>query len=383
MRIGMIYSTPFPPREGIGFYVWNLSRWLINQGHQVHLITRGKFPTKQYKTAEGILVWKPCFLPLYPFHVQTHNLFVSLLLRHLEHELDLLHLHSPLVKLPKTSLPVIVTIHTPIKADSRSVRLDNLFSLLIKLQTPFSLAVETDVIQKAQRLTTVASSVRQELSEYGIEPERIAVVGNGVDVHLFCPAELYPGDSSSQYVLTVSRLAPRKGLEDLIQSAKIVHKLCPNLHFIIIGEGPLRKNFHSLIARLGLEEVVHLRGHVHDRTELVAYYQKCVAYVHPSHYEGLPTSLLEAMACARPIIATAVSGNLDVIENGKNGLLVPPQQPEQLADAILRVLSSPELTYQLSMAARETVCERYSWDTIGQRYLMEYQALLGSRSVSI
>ena len=179
------------------------------------------------------------------------------------------------------------------------------------------------------------------------------------------------------YVLTVGRLAPRKGLEDLIQSAKIVLKYHPNLRFIVLGEGPLRPNLQRLVTQLNLKDSVFLLGHVHQRTRLISYYQHCMMYVHPSHYEGLPTSLLEAMACGRPVIAAAVSGNLDIIENQKNGLLVPPHQPEQLADAILNLIAKPTLAQQMGIEARATVCNHYSWDVVGKRYLQEYQVLLG------
>jgi len=377
MRIGMIFSTPFPPQEGIGFYVWNLSRWLVSQGHEVHLITRGGLFSDQYITPEGIFVWKPCFLPLYPFHVQFHNLFVNRLTHQLENKLDLFHLHSPLVKMPQTGLPTIATIHTPIKGYSRAVKVSDIYSLLIKLQTPFSLRVETELMHRVHRLTTVANTVRREFTEYGINPQRVAVLGNGVDIDLFKPAQILMPNDQPMYVLTVGRLAPRKGLEDLIQSAKIVLKYHPNLRFIVLGEGPLRPNLQRLVTQLNLKDSVFLLGHVHQRTRLISYYQHCMMYVHPSHYEGLPTSLLEAMACGRPVIAAAVSGNLDIIENQKNGLLVPPHQPEQLADAILNLIAKPTLAQQMGIEARATVCNHYSWDVVGKRYLQEYQVLLG------
>lgn len=375
MRIGMIFSTPFPPVEGIGFYVWNLARQLAKQGHTVHLITRGKIAPLQSEIAQGIVIWKPPFLPVYPFHVDLHTLFVNHLIKKLESQLDLLHLHSPLVKAPRTSLPILVTVHTPIRADSRAVRVRNLSTLLIKLQTPFSLAVETDLLHRANQVIAVANSVAQELGEYGINPQGVAVLWNGVDTHLFQPA-LTGAENQPPTVLTVGRLAPRKGLEDLLECAYILHKEQPNLRFILLGDGPLKGELQTMATKLGLKDVVIFYGHIHDRAELVRHYQNASVYVQPSHYEGMPTTLLEAMACAKPIVATAVSGHLDILKDGENSLLVAPRQPEQLARAVRYLLSAPQQARRLGAAARQAVCEQYTWEAIAQNYIRQYQSLL-------
>jgi len=118
-------------------------------------------------------------------------------------------------------------------------------------------------------------------------------------------------------------------------------------------------------------------GHVTSRNEMAGLYQEAIAYIHPAHYEGLPTVLLEAMACTRPVIATAVSGALDVVKDGVNGLLVPPHQPEALAKAIETLLETPGLGDRLGLAACETIHAHYSWDLVGLKYLAQYQALLG------
>jgi glycosyltransferase involved in cell wall biosynthesis len=108
---------------------------------------------------------------------------------------------------------------------------------------------------------------------------------------------------------------------------------------------------------------------------MAALYQRAAVFVHPAHYEGLPTVLLEAMACGRPVVATAVSGALDVIQPGENGLLVPPRNPSEMAAAILRLLADPAMAERLGRAARHTVEERYSWEKVGSRYLQLYQQL--------
>lgn len=379
MRICLIFSEPFPPEEGIGFYVWNLSRYLTQFGHQVQIVTRGGVEKTSREVVGGVTIWRPPFFPLYPFHVHVHGAFVDKLLRTLETEVDLIHLHTPLVKRPKTKLPLLVTVHTPMKADTGAVTTDNLLGWLVKLQAPVSYRLEQQLFQQA-RLTAVSSSVAAELEEYGVNRRQVRVLGNGVDTELFTPpangARPNGRAASHPYALTVARLAPRKGVADLVACAAYVVQEAPDFRFLIAGAGPMEKALQAAIARRGLEENVILLGHVADRAQLIDLYRQATLFVHPAHYEGLPTVLLEAMACGSPVVTTAVSGALDVVAHECNGLLVPPRAPEQMAEAILRLLRDPVWAGQLGAAARETVETRYAWSIVAHNYVAEYQALL-------
>jgi glycosyltransferase involved in cell wall biosynthesis len=374
MRIAMLLSAPLPPREGIGFYAWNLALCLKAQGHEVHLITRGSLRPAQPECVEGITIWRPLYIPIFPFHTHFHNLFVTQLIRKLEDDLDLLHIHTPLVMPPATRLPILVTVHTPLKADIRSVQKKDLLGLLIAMQAPFSFAIENRLFQRADRFAAVASSVGREMAEYGINPKDVTVIGNGVDADFFVPGKEQPL-GQNPYFLTVGRLTVRKGLEDLIAAAKMVIGKYPSMKFVILGSGPFHKDLLRLIAANHLESNVILPGHIQDRSRLLKYYQEAFAYIHPAHYEGLPTVLLEAMACGKTVIATAVSGALDVIRDGQNGFFVPPRRPALLAEMLIKILDQPNLAAHLGQAARKTICAEFSWQVIGARYLAQYRAL--------
>ena len=375
MRIAMILSVPFPPQEGIGFYVWNLSKQLMKLGHEVQIITRGgPYPTS-FEEVGGIPVWRPPFLPVFPFHVHLHSLFVDTLLNKLRVDIDLVHLHTPLVKFPRLNKPVVVTVHTPMRADIREVEINSWLGLLIKLQAPVSYLLEQEIFQRSDQLFAVANSVALELGEYGISPESVAVMGNGADTDIF-----YPKTSSSNqgqpYTLTVGRLGPRKGLDDLIQAAEIVLSEKPNLKFLIAGRGPYEGKLRREIAKRNLCDRVLLLGHITDRNKMAELYRGATAYIHPAHYEGLPTVLIEAMACGCPVIATAVSGALDVLQDGINGLLTPPRNSAQLAKTLLRLLNDPDLGKQIAQAGHQTIEERYSWKVVGRNYQVLYEQTL-------
>lgn len=371
MRIGMLLSGPLPPVEGIGFYAWNLAVLLRDEGHTVHLVTRGgSGPVSEQ--VNGIHIWRPLFLPFYPLHVHLHGIFVAQWLRKLEPALDLLHLHSPLVPVPCTHLPMLVTVHTPLRADIRAaLAAGSPLSPGIRLQAPVSFALERALFRRASRVVAVSGGVAADLEEYGFRAADVPVVGNGVDTRFFTPSEL----PKQGYFLTVGRLAPRKGLEDFIDAAAALAELT-EARFLIAGEGPLRASLEARIRQKNLQGRVQLLGHIQDRAALRQWYRGALAYVHPAHYEGLSTALLEAMACGSAILATQINGVQDALEANHNSLLVPPGQPAQLAGQMLNLYSDARLGLRLGAAARQTAEERFSWPTIGARYLAIYRQML-------
>lgn len=118
-----------------------------------------------------------------------------------------------------------------------------------------------------------------------------------------------------------------------------------------------------MINELGLKKNIYFAGFV-DRSKLLEYYQNATIYVLPSYYEGLPTTLLEAMSCGIPSIATDVEGSSELISDGETGLLVPPRNPKRLAEAILRLLEAEELRQKLGDNARKHIVNNYDWEII-------------------
>lgn len=129
------------------------------------------------------------------------------------------------------------------------------------------------------------------------------------------------------------------------------------------------------ISQLGLEKHFIFYNYV-TTDKLLELYQKATLYVLPSYYEGLPTSLLEALSCGIPCIATDVAGNNELIINGVNGILIPPHNPEKLAAAIENLLCNKDLQNKYSINGRKTVVENYSWEIIAEKYIALYQKLL-------
>jgi glycosyltransferase involved in cell wall biosynthesis len=372
----MVISVPMPPQEGIGYYVWNLSRYLREQGHKVQIVTRGERNRPSHEMLEDIPVWRPRFYPAYPFHVHLHRIFVQRMVRRLEVDVDLFHLHTPLPAPVGTRRPQMVTAHTTLRAQAKVIPVDSLHTLLVRAQIPVSNLIEQQLFRRADQIVAYARTVAQELSEYGVDRKTVQVLGNGVNTNQFYPIQSGRGASAGEiYIFAAARLAVRKGFEDLIEAMSYVVRQFPGVGLRIAGAGPLEGRLRANAEQLGLDRAVRFLGHV-GREQMLALYQGATVFAHAAHYEGLPGVLLEAMACGNAVVCTAVSGALDVVQDGVNGLRVPPHAPEELAAGICRLLGDAELRAQVGVAARRTVEERFSWKVVGAAYLGCYQELL-------
>lgn len=374
LHICMI-SRDFPPvAGGIGYYVHNLSKKLVERGHRVTVITQGSMSKTRMEMLDGIEVFRAPFFPLYPFHIQIHGFFVDSLFRKLEPKLTLVHLHTPMPPPIETSLPVMTTVHTSMKADARYHEVIDLSSLAERLQSMFVYPrMELKLLRASMKITAVSQSVAKELKEYGLDVQEITVVGNGVDEKTFVP--LRNRNCTEKYVLFTGFLKPRKGLFDLIECAEYVCRVYSDVNFVICGTGPFLRKLEQEIRSKGLHKRILLLGYV-NRNKLIQTFQNATVQVLPSHYEGLPTVLLEAMSCGVPVVATDIGGNSDVISSGVNGFLVPPKCPEEMAKIVMRLIDDASLRENIGRAARKTIEKYYTWDKIADNILKCYENML-------
>lgn len=378
MRICMVISTPFPPEEGIGYYTYNLSKKLIEKGHQVVVITRGFWSRTERESIDDIEVIKAPFIPIYPFYIHVHGMLVDKVFKKLESKVDVVHFHTPLPPLIKTSLPVVTTIHTPMLSDNRYIEVSSLYSLLSKISARLvSYPVELKLIQASDIVTTVSKSVAQELKEYHLNPEKVIVVGNGVDEKFFYPKQKILEDGK-KYIMFAGRIDREKGLFDLVESATYICSEKPDVFFIIAGKGRDLGKLQWSIRKAKLQDRFIFPGQV-DKDQLVKLYQNATIFVFPSYHEGLPGAVLEAMSCGLPVIATDVRGNRDLISNGETGILVPPRSPKKMAEAISMLLEDEKLRKTLGKNARKIVERSYTWDVVSNKFLRCYESLVEDR----
>lgn len=375
MKICMI-TGDFPPNcGGIGNYVSNLSLKLKEKGHTVTIITRHDNLGVKKEYFYGIDIYRISCPKIYPFHARIHtHLSQKFFLDNLSHTTDIIHYHSPLIGFFSTEHPSIVTEHGTVFGGIKNSRFEDLNSLMQMLFLPEFYCLDKKVMKNADIIASVSTSCTNEIkNKYNITPEKIFTVGNGVDVNFFCPKN--DNIQNLPYVLYTGRLDSRKGLIDLIYAAHILHLRYPHVNFIFTGKGPYKKFIEKKIKQLKLENTIFLVNYV-SKNELLKLYQNATIYILPSYYEGLPTSLLEALSCGISCIATNVSGNNEIIVHGSNGLLTPPNNPRKLADSIEYLLENLDEKRKFSITGRETIISHYSWDTIADHYIELYKKLL-------
>jgi glycosyltransferase involved in cell wall biosynthesis len=371
----MICDSIPPVAAGPGYHVYGLSMKLMERKHEVTIITRGSWNKSCYKEViNGITVYRVRFIPIYPFHLQLHGFFISIFLKSLQSSFDLIHLHNANIPLIDTSLPKVVTVHGTMKGYMPYRKVLDLPSLLVRAFASMYVAIDRQIVKSADKVIAISKACANELRLfYGIKNS--AVIPNAVDSNFFSP--LNPKDDQPSYALYSGRLSSEKGLIDLINAARYVCSKSRDFNFVIAGNGPLEWQLRKLVSTLDLERNFVFTGHVNHVT-LLKYYQNATMFVLPSYREGLPTTLLEAMSCGLPVVATAISGITDVVDDLKTGLLVPPNSPETLANAIMMLLEDSKLREEIAGNARQHVRHYYDWETITSEIERVYLSLYDS-----
>ncbi|MFQ5677961.1 MAG: glycosyltransferase family 4 protein [Gemmatimonadota bacterium] len=177
-----------------------------------------------------------------------------------------------------------------------------------------------------------------------------------------------PFQDKEMHLLFVGRLVERKGVEVLVRALPRILARRP-ARLTIVGEGSRERNIRAAATASGVEPVIRFAGHV-SREELSRLYATCDLFVLPAvvdakgDTEGLGVVLLEALRFARPVVASAVGGIPDIVQDGRSGWLVPPGDPAALAGAILRIAADPEAARRIGEAGRRRVERRFSWERI-------------------
>ena len=194
----------------------------------------------------------------------------------------------------------------------------------------------------------------------------IEVIPDGIDLDRFQPA--LGSEKETVRVLSIGRLIPRKGFDTLLRAAAIVRdRTRTPFEVEIVGDGPERKALEALAQRLGITALVRFAGTV-PYERLPERYAAADLYVLPSHAEGMPLVVLEAMATELPIVATDVQGMDELVADGVNGRRFPPGDAERLAEHLLELLGDAERRRAFGRASRARV-EPYAWSNVAEAYL--------------
>ena len=219
------------------------------------------------------------------------------------------------------------------------------------------------------RIIAVSEKTRtHHLKTGGLDPNKVTTVYNGIDIARFKVTnesqitktkQVLHLPLNSQIIITVAVLREPKGIQYMINALPAILEEIPDIHYLVVGDGAYGTSLKDLSAALSIQDHITFAGHRTDIPDLLACGD---IFVLPTLGDALPTVLIEALAAGKPIVASNVGGVPEIIENGVNGVLIPPGDSSGLADACLQLLKNREQASQMILAGSQTVWQRFNVD---------------------
>ncbi len=399
MNVLMLAPEFLPAWGGVGVYISEIAKKMPNDV-EVHILTPLRTQFKHNKIEENDTIQKhiPPNIHVHNVGIAKENFFYNLsfqmnCLRNVpqfikENDIDIIHSQSAMPDLflspQKVKVPIVTTIHTTIEQQLKTIKKTNSSfreldssEKMTNLFGPFLKFIENYYYQQDRHYITVSQWGKDTiLKEKKIEPDNITVIHNGVDTAAFTPenkrkeCNYYPEliDIDSLKILYLSRLINSKGIYSLISAFPKIMKAI-DAHFIIAGAGKqifIDEHFKKNYSYLGYV--------THERTPFL--YTSAEIFVLPSFSENFPLSILESMASQNSVIATEVGGIPEMIQTYQNGLLIPPNDPDSIARAIIELGEDTALRKKLSENARNSVIEKFNWKTAALETKKYYDKVL-------
>jgi len=363
----MVIPGFYPIRGGAETMVRGLSIKLNKMGIQTHVMTfnmdkkwhpkwRGKI-----EVVDGIKVFKIPALKLLPSSPRVNmnvNLipgnFISIM-----KDYDIIHFHEAELSFPLFSSlikkPKILHLHG---INTNFIERYHIHRIIFKYIANYYIAITKEM--------------RNDLIRLGICQSRIIYLPNAIDVELFHPSI----NKENNLIMYLGRITPVKGLHILLTSLRYLKN---PVRLIIIGPINDLKYYETIIRLIekekqrGKNQVEYLG--VLPLKEAIAFYQRATVFILPSYWEAFPVTILEALSCGTPVIATPVGGVPEIIKNHETGILVPPGNSIQLAKAIDYLLENEDVRSKLSCEGRKLVEEKYSLDIACKKLYLIYRQL--------
>ena len=371
-----VFERDKPGASGLSDIVWNWSYHLIEQGQDVHIVAPY---TSETKIPKGVVFHRMEIPRWFYRNVVGHLLLIYSgwrLIRSIP-AVDVVQapeylstaVFSLMLKHPHIVLIVPGNIYERIQHGNP---FDWTMTTVLKIAAAIS-------ARHCVRVVATTDDMRLWWVRTGTHPTKIVVIPYGVNTHLFAPvanARIQLGIPSNQYsIVYVGRLSHEKGVATLLQAMHAVIQHVPTAHLHVIGEGPQYTALVEQAQILGIADHITWHGWIHQH-DLPRYYSAAHITVLPSLSEGLPRTMLEALACGSPFIGSAITGIDECITHEKTGILVPPNNADALAHSILRLLQDPAFAQFLGQNARTFVVQHHSWAAIVQRIQEEVYAPL-------
>jgi len=371
MKIALVSPYDFAYPGGVVNHISSLESHFTRMGNEVRVIA---------PMSRGVSVFGDRFIPIgrpraIPTSGSIARVTISVRLSSQvkavfdEEKFDIIHLHEPLM--PMLCTTVLRLANTPTVGTFHAFGGRPGYDF----GKPLTTILLRRWLNKLDGKIAVSKPAMEFASRYF--PAHYDIIPNGVDLERFSP-EITPLDEFTDgklNILFVSRLEKRKGLNYLLQAYRQIKGEIPESRLIVVGPGTrLRRKYEKWVAKNGLKDVVFV-GYT-SYNELPRYYKTADIFCVPATgRESFGIILLEAMAVSKPIVATNIEGYASLVNNGVEGLLVPPKDGEQLAQALLSLATDESLRQKIGASGRTKALE-YGWDRISQRVLDYYKGIL-------
>lgn len=376
----MIVAPYFHPRVGgMEIYVYNIARLLAQKyGVQV-VIVCSNWSREEYieEIIDGMKVYRLPYLfkvsatPINPFWQRE---ITSVIVRE---KPDVINGHTPVPYIAdvacriayRKKIPFVLTYQNDLMGYNALLKLlSNFYYYWLGFKT---LRLSQKIIVTSEYYAKSSPYIKNFAAKFEIVPP-------GVDIQKFEPAPYSAKDDKIVlFIGQLNKANQHKGLNYLIKAIKIVSDTIEDAQLVIVGKGDYIHHYKNLVRTLEIQDKVKFAGFVQDE-DLPRYYSESTVVALPSYSraEGYGIVLIEAQACGKPAIGTTVGGIPCAIRDGETGLLVPPRDPEKLAEAIIRILSDSKLAQQLGQAGYKRVRKELTWEKSAEKTLKVYEGLI-------
>ena len=373
-------SDYFPPHAGGGVerVVAELCGGLVRKGHAVTVLTLATCPAPAMEKDGSLTVVRVPATDLagllgFQFAFSA-RLPLALRRQVRSFRPDIVHAHNLFFRTTEAAaLPWSGLGSTPLVTTLHLGRAEGGGPLLRRLMWAYEATAGRLILRRSAHVIAVSEAV----AVHGLQAVGgrvpITTVPNGVDLDTFRPPP-WERPTLSYTVLFVGRLVPNKGPDVLLRCVPSVLAWHPQARFDLVGEGPMRARLERLAASMGISHAVRFLGLRNDVDDQM---RRAAVFVRPSYLEGMPLTILEAMASGLPVVATPVGGTPELVRHGETGYLVPVDDPEALAMAVTSLLDDPTRARKMGRRGRTTVDAGYGWEDVIDRTEAVYREVLG------
>lgn len=369
-----ILQTPvrcYPYVGGVENYVLSLSKELSMMGYGITIICANEPKRIPEETIDGVKVKRLAYIG----KIANTNITLTLPFKLLRENFDIIHTHMPtpwsadwsaIISVIRNK-PLIVTYHNDLTGRGINKHIANLYN-----------ATMQKILLKMARKIIITNKKYLEYSPHlKKHKNKVVVIPPGVDLKQFKPTGTQKQKNTLFFLSVLDGFHEYKGLDTLLKALAPAKKEIPDIRLVVGGEGSLKEKYRSQAKELGLEENIIFAGFI-PQEKIVEYYNQAQAFILPSTssvQEGFGMVLLEAMACATPVITTEIVGLAEEIKENNAGIIVPPKDTAALSKAITKILTDQQLRNNAEVNARKLATEKYSWEIAAKKTEEIYKSI--------